>query len=1286
MTRISETQLPPFSNEEQFEDFCVDLYSRKYSSGFQRNGRRGQRQAGVDLFGNSGETRVGVQCKKKALEDELTETEIRDEVSKALGFKPPLTTYVFATTCKRDTKAQEVARQISEEHKGRGLFSVRVDSWDDIKLVLDDHPEVVSKYFSCYLISTAPKSETSLSQLGQAAILDKGDEKVGSKQEVIVIQQSSTPQSEYHADLDHSKKLLNENKPKTALDYLEGLRNRIWHEASSKIKYRILTNLASAHIQLKDQKKAAGLYLEALTYDRDSSDAHLNAACGYMLLENFPEAKKHAEKSLELNSENYKAYVTLVQIQQPNSLEQAKCIIPTRFHDKLSIAHTFSFLARKLELQEEALYWAKAAYEAEGGSKDMDVVADYATVIMTEVTTSQEIRLTRKAPEHLLPRLQEAVSLFDAAISMLETSEISKERCYWYVNRGTAKMFLGRQDEARADLEKAFSQAASDFEVCKHLAMVCIQEGSGDRAIEVLESFQVKEYHPQIGLLLAEASVKAQKIEKALEELDRVIACETCPRELVKEARRFKAQIGIQTGNLKIAEQEAGALRSSDSADIEALVLSSKVERENGNGSLADELLAEAVNCITLDSPPLHKLDLADELYSSSNFEMAAGIYSQLVGGSTSHPAVYRLANSLFKVGRFQELITLCEALIKSRNDTYPFELLAGVYEELGDLEKAKEVCKTGITKHPRSAALRLRLAMNCFRTEDFFQTDSLLNEKFDEKELSISNSALLAQLLAERGRLKDAVSLMYGVRKRHWNELDAHMRYMGLFLGHPDREGGFVTNFVGLDAFVELELSDGTKVEFTVEEPSSNPPQKGERSPSDTLVKLVWGKATGFTFDMPSGFTKVTGKVVRLKNKYVHAFQESMNSVGSMFPDKPTISKVPAIVDSTRAISPEFERLLPDLEEGKSIHDQALDLYLKRLATLGSVAQILKKSPIEVYDFLTGTTTPGLVCSLGNPEERANANGFSAQAKVILDITAIMSVARLDLFAMTEEKIPNRYVTQSTVDLFQAMIAERKLHEKDGYLFLAREGGRVVRHVVPAEAVQANIAFLQKIKKWLLEKCKIAPVPADYPIQRDRKEQLEDLFGEDALSTILVATQQEYFLWSDDERLRFVSGGEFKTKGVWTKFILEHLLEAQLISKEEHDEITIGLLERNYSFISVNADILLKAAKKAEFKPRPPFSSAAAALGGRVNFDSAMEVAARFAIDLWRQPISINARDNMLGHLLAAITRDRNLAVTVKALQGVVGRRLVLSPIEAKRIIDTIETWALARRKTHLR
>ena len=117
MSELAATQIPKPSDGQAFER-CNEVLWRCIlnDDNVQCYGRRGQTQHGVDLVGRRGgksDRIVGIQCKLKGEGRLLSEKEVRDEVEKALSFKPPLSEYVIVTTAPDDAKLQSLALDLS---------------------------------------------------------------------------------------------------------------------------------------------------------------------------------------------------------------------------------------------------------------------------------------------------------------------------------------------------------------------------------------------------------------------------------------------------------------------------------------------------------------------------------------------------------------------------------------------------------------------------------------------------------------------------------------------------------------------------------------------------------------------------------------------------------------------------------------------------------------------------------------------------------------------------------------------------------------------------------------------------------------------------------------------------------------------------------------------------------------------------------------------------------------------------------------------------------------------
>jgi hypothetical protein len=146
-------QIAPPKEWGTFEDLCHALFKRLWRDPLaQKNGRRGQAQHGVDIFGSpNGHRQIyfGVQCKGKDgnYGNKVKWSEVLTEIAKAEKFSPNLDKWILATTAPSDAKLQEAAREISVERRRKGLFSVDVLGWEEIQALMAGAPDVIAEFY-----------------------------------------------------------------------------------------------------------------------------------------------------------------------------------------------------------------------------------------------------------------------------------------------------------------------------------------------------------------------------------------------------------------------------------------------------------------------------------------------------------------------------------------------------------------------------------------------------------------------------------------------------------------------------------------------------------------------------------------------------------------------------------------------------------------------------------------------------------------------------------------------------------------------------------------------------------------------------------------------------------------------------------------------------------------------------------------------------------------------------------------------------------------------------------
>ena len=139
-------------NWQDFESLCKDLWGEVWGipNKIKKNGRQGQDQAGVDIYGKpKGEIGYwGIQAKGKDdySHAKLTEIEINKEIEKAKRFIPELEVFIIATTCNKDSKIEEFVRIKDIENQQKGSFEILLFCWEDIVDLLEQNTNILNSY------------------------------------------------------------------------------------------------------------------------------------------------------------------------------------------------------------------------------------------------------------------------------------------------------------------------------------------------------------------------------------------------------------------------------------------------------------------------------------------------------------------------------------------------------------------------------------------------------------------------------------------------------------------------------------------------------------------------------------------------------------------------------------------------------------------------------------------------------------------------------------------------------------------------------------------------------------------------------------------------------------------------------------------------------------------------------------------------------------------------------------------------------------------------------------
>src|SRR5262245_10870412 len=179
MPTIASSNVPTPRSWDEFEDITLAAAKLRWdSSDFYRNGRPGQKQDGVDIWGHDDDDRhIGVQCKNTV--DGISLATVKAEIASAEAFEPKLDRLYIATTAKRDAILQKAVREISKQRAEAGLFKVDVLFWDDICQDLAKDDEIFFRHYPQFRQGTDSVTEHDKKLFNELTTLLSSDGAIG---------------------------------------------------------------------------------------------------------------------------------------------------------------------------------------------------------------------------------------------------------------------------------------------------------------------------------------------------------------------------------------------------------------------------------------------------------------------------------------------------------------------------------------------------------------------------------------------------------------------------------------------------------------------------------------------------------------------------------------------------------------------------------------------------------------------------------------------------------------------------------------------------------------------------------------------------------------------------------------------------------------------------------------------------------------------------------------------------------------------------------------------------
>jgi tetratricopeptide (TPR) repeat protein len=1232
MPTVSSSQLDPPKSWDEFEEICADLFAAEWGDrNTVRHGRQGQRQDGVDIYGCPRDGgHAGVQCKGKRRwpPDNLTTQEIDAEVAKALAFRPTLTEYVIATTGLDDAHLQEHARRITERHHARSLFSVHIFGWGELSRRIAGHEALLQKHYSYTSVGGVREEVAALA----TRVEDIPSRVVEQLRAVGLVAETGAAadalSAEYNRELDSFRALADRGQPRTALDLLCSFEARVWANAPGPVRYRIFAVRAYCHDALNERHEAGRLLTEAETLDPDRPAARINAAYAALLRGDAAEARARIEAFVRNGGEidSTAAAILVATARDDPAVADPLALIPESLHDDPQVAFAIGqFHRHRSDLELARRYLDRAA---QGQRREPKIA-------FAEFILERTIASDLAAVGHLTDKQREDVGYARVILAEVWAGVTGTQVEAAHLNVGhnlvnTLRM-LGRAEEARRLNREVRQRHQADTDLLRQAAYLAMEDGCVEEVLRLMEEPAASK--------LAERCWFVGEVEAVAGHWDAVldalagIADAILPSHLRQAALRLHAEGLARTGGAESAAAFLAGIETAGEAPLTVALARADVARTLRDREAQRRHACEALDLLPADAPASPRVVVAEALFEAGEAGLAADLLQPLI--DTAHPSILleRYIQALFRDERDTEALNAIARIPEHERRAVHWSMKAAIEERSGDLRAAIASLEALLQLKPDATSYRLDWLSFHLRLDE---RDTVAT--FLERPLAVepgTQEMQLAFIYEEIGRHDDALAVAYQALRHADADPAIHQAYIGLLLRpHAEPDDLIDTHEVGLDTAFVVE-AEGERDTYVIEAEGSREGAAIRLAPTHPIAQRALGHKAGEDMVLDeTEFGHTVGRIVSVKHKYLHALHDAMQRFNRRFPGARGLLRL--AVQDTEDTFRIFRELANDHAERAT---QLRDYYLGNAVPVSMIAHLTGRHVLEVAAAFAAEDGPGVQCCVGSGPERAAASDALARAsgRVLLDGLTALNAFNLGVQDVLVGAFGKLGVTQQTIDELSTLILRRE-QGRSGFMVVGRKGDQLVRQEVTADQVEASLRHLQSVRQWLLTKCE--RVPARF---RERPEPLFREFmaiaGDEVPAVLGALSHSGRLLLSDDLHLRNVANAAVGAEGAWLQAALMYCVQRGAMTRERYEATMLHIAQTRYHFISLDAGILLHAARESDWGRLPMWAAVIRHLSG-VNVDLAttLPIVGIVIAQIWSSPLYRSERDRITGSLLNAI------------------------------------------------
>jgi len=226
----------------------------------------------------------------------------------------------------------------------------------------------------------------------------------------------------------------------------------------------------------------------------------------------------------------------------------------------------------------------------------------------------------------------------------------------------------------------------------------------------------------------------------------------------------------------------------------------------------------------------------------------------------------------------------------------------------------------------------------------------------------------------------------------------------------------------------------------------------------------------------------------------------------------------------------------------------------------------------------------------------------------------------------------------------------------------------------VRQERRRNNEALLQQIRSSV----KILPVVELAAIEPSKREVLVEFLGQYGAESVVLASNPDYILWTDDLVQAQIAVNEYGVRRAWTQLIVNDLAEAGLLTAEEKDKAAAQLVGMKFVSTLFDSSTILKSVELSDSKEwRQPLKEVIKVFADpKADIRSLLGIFVDFVVKLYRATLLPETRCSVVGAFLEALWANSQARKTLIELRKSTSRFFGLNAVGEAQFNECFDRW----------